>query len=699
MVTKWKKICEKWCEKWWKRSILWGIFFVSCVLFFLGLGMASSDGDSLRETFQYYNEPSSWIEDYASSSLHARDVREAFQEVMEKSISNTYYAADDWKFKGIYDYVLERGTITYNHRTNIPVGAYADYLKENKELLDEGITEGGLKKRLADWYFRKNFSCYYVWNGNTYEQGGDTSSDALGGLSEVDKDVKIGIGFTGEMLAKGIHRLKRIQNHLYGGIWCMGLGVLLAVLSLLVRLCGIRKRSQVHMYNDVMVAACVGAVVLLSHVIPRMVQSNYLDVGTKRMLLSIAPQAFLQGILASVFVLALVHLLENIYGRHLGRKSYFLFCAASYVKRRVAGEAYYEQGILVCSQRRFRFSIIVSLIGIAAIILIMSKVFGDGWTWLMDSFVSRETACILFLSVVFVAVVLVIYESGSRKLGREYRRLQNQLEQLYHGSYQNHDMLSDTSVFASESARMSMLGCQMQDNIRKQIQAEKMKIELITNVSHDLKTPLTSIISYIDLLEKEELSQTAADYVKVLESKAGHLRKMIVDVFDLTKVSSGNMEIRKDSVDFKMLLLQTLADMQQEIDRASAKVVTDVPEHAVLLQSDGEKMYRILQNVMENALKYSMKDTRIYVRLSDDAGDAVLRIKNVASYEMNFTKEEVIGRFFRGDKARSTEGSGLGLAIAKEFTEACGGKFDVDVDGDVFCVEVRFAKYRVVQDG
>lgn len=687
MVIKWKKMCEKWCEIWWKRWILWEIFFVSCVLFFLGLGMAVSDGESFGEAFQYFGQS-----DYVDSPLHAQDVREAVQEVLEKSISNTYFAPDEWKFKGTYDYVLEKGTIMYNHKTNIPVGAYAEYLDNHREQFDEGMTEAGLKKKLADWYFRKNFSCYYVWNGDTYEQGGNTSGEVLGGLLGEEWDVKMGIGFSEEMLEEGNERLQTIQFHYYGGFLCMGLGALLAVFSLLVRLCGIRQRSQVHMYNDVMLFACVLSIVLLFQEIPRMIRSNYLDAGTGRMLLSVAPQAILQGMLAAIFAFALVHLLVNLCRDHLRKNNYFLFCAASYVKRRITGEAYYGEGILVCSRRRFQFSILLSIIGIAAITLVTSKVVGNGWTWLLSIFMSRWTVCILLLLVIcFIAVILGIYEGGSRKLSQEYRRLQNQLEQIYHGNYQNHDMLPDSSVFAGESVRMSMLGCQMQENVKKQIQAEKMKMDLITNVSHDLKTPLTSIISYIDLLEKEELSPVAADYAKVLERKADHLRKMITDVFDLTKASSGNMEIRKDSVDFKMLLLQTLADMQQEVDRTPVKVVTDVPEHAVLLQSDGEKVYRILQNIMENALKYSMKDTRIYVSLSENAADAVLRIKNVASYEMNFTKEEVIGRFFRGDKARSTEGSGLGLAIAKEFTEACGGMFDVDVDGDVFCVEIRFA--------
>lgn len=273
-------------------------------------------------------------------------------------------------------------------------------------------------------------------------------------------------------------------------------------------------------------------------------------------------------------------------------------------------------------------------------------------------------------------------------IAAEYRRLLEQLDQLFNENYQNHDMLEETSVFARESSQLSMLGCQIQESVERQIQAEKMKIDLITNVSHDLKTPLTSIISYIDLLKKEDLEPVARDYVMVLEKKSECLRKMISDVFDLTKATSGNLEIKKTELDFARLLIQILADMEWIIEQSPIKVISDIPEHGLRVCSDSEKLYRVIQNILDNALKFAMSGTRVYVTLKEEGKEAVLQVKNVSAYEMNFTRGEVLGRFFRGDCARSTEGSGLGLAIAKEFTESCGGRLDLTISGDVFQVDL-----------
>lgn len=688
MVIKWKKMCEKCCDVWWKCVIVWGIFFASSVLVFLGVGIAVSDSDSVEEAARYFERT-----DYSNSPLHIHDVQKAFEEVYQKSRSGVSYEPDEWDFKGIYDYLLEvGGTASYlvRHKTNIPSDAYTEYSKRQQE--PEAASDVPLEAKLADWYFKENFSCYYVWDGTRLERGEETADKVFDGFWGDGQPVRIGIGFTEEMLEDGGVRLVRIYRHLYGGIFTAILGIFFAVLSLLVRIGGGFQGGRIRSYHDVALTICVAAAALMPGGISQIIGVSFLDAGTGKMLASIFPYAVLLGILFTAVVAALFGVVMNIRMRGIAGHDFLLYDIVLFFKRRLTGEAYYECGIAVCSQKRFRFALITSLVGIVVIVAAMSEIlgFGFGLSWLMEKCMTREGLWMVLLCVIFVILVLRIYVWGSQKVGVEYEKLQFQMNQLYEGVYENHDGPGEDSVFASESRQMSMLGRQMQENISKQIQAERMKIDLITNVSHDLKTPLTSIISYIDLLKKEELSGAAADYAKILEKKAAYLQKMIADVFDLAKASSGNMEIRQDTVDLKMLLVQTLADMQQEIDNTPVKVVTNLPEHAVQLQSDGEKLYRILQNIVENALKYSMKGTRIYVALTSTSKDTVLRIKNVAGYEMNFTKEEVMGRFFRGDRARSTEGSGLGLAIAKEFTELCGGAFGVDIDGDVFCVELRF---------
>lgn len=227
------------------------------------------------------------------------------------------------------------------------------------------------------------------------------------------------------------------------------------------------------------------------------------------------------------------------------------------------------------------------------------------------------------------------------------------------------------------------------ESLEDQMKAERMKVMLVTNVSHDLKTPLTSIISYVDLLSKEEdLSPTARDYVKVLAAKSDRLKHIVSDLFDLAKSTSGNMSLEEETLDLKKLMQQTLADMENEISASELHLKTKFPAQAVPIYSDGKKLYRVFQNIVDNALKYAMKGTRVYVDLEELNGYAIATIKNTAGYEMNFTADEILQRFSRGDKSRATDGSGLGLSIAESFTTICGGHFKVDIDGDMFKVTV-----------
>jgi signal transduction histidine kinase len=225
------------------------------------------------------------------------------------------------------------------------------------------------------------------------------------------------------------------------------------------------------------------------------------------------------------------------------------------------------------------------------------------------------------------------------------------------------------------------------ESLEEQMKAERMKIALVTNVSHDLKTPLTSIISYVDLLSKEEqLSDVARDYVAILTEKSDRLKHIVADLFDLAKSTSGEMSLEFEELDLKKLLEQTLADMEDDITKSGLPLKLKLPEQPVMIHSDGKKLYRVLQNVLDNALKYSLQGTRIHVELDVRDNKVALTVKNTANYEMDFTSEEILQRFYRGDKSRSTDGSGLGLSIAESFTRVCGGQFRVEIDGDLFKV-------------
>jgi len=227
--------------------------------------------------------------------------------------------------------------------------------------------------------------------------------------------------------------------------------------------------------------------------------------------------------------------------------------------------------------------------------------------------------------------------------------------------------------------------------VSEKIRSERMKVDLITNVSHDLKTPLTSIVSYVELLSKEEnLPEHVNDYVAILAQKTERLKHLIQDLFDLSKATSDNMALDMERIDLARLINQALADMQEPMDDSGLAFRVNVPDEPVYIASDGKKLYRVLQNLISNTLKYSLLGSRVFVDLTVIGNEAVATIKNTANYEMDFDEDEILQRFTRGDRSRSTEGSGLGLSIAQSFTEACGGWFGITIDGDLFKVELRF---------
>jgi signal transduction histidine kinase len=225
------------------------------------------------------------------------------------------------------------------------------------------------------------------------------------------------------------------------------------------------------------------------------------------------------------------------------------------------------------------------------------------------------------------------------------------------------------------------------------LKSERLKTELITNVSHDLKTPLTSIISYVDLLDSLELdNEKASEYISVIKSKSRRLKILIEDLFEASKLSSGQMKLELACSDVVALLEQTLGELDDAIQSSDVAVITDLPDYPILLNIDGQKMWRAFDNIVNNMLKYSAKGSRAFVLLEDTETSVVITFKNVANYQMDFEADELFERFKRGDKARATEGSGLGLSITKSIIELHGGKMNIVTDGDLFKINIVLFK-------
>lgn len=244
----------------------------------------------------------------------------------------------------------------------------------------------------------------------------------------------------------------------------------------------------------------------------------------------------------------------------------------------------------------------------------------------------------------------------------------------------------ETAMSQLENIRQGMA-----EAVDEQMKSERMKVELIANVSHDLKTPLTSIISYVQFLKEEEgLPEHVRDYVKILDEKSQRLKNMVQDVFAVSKAASGELPMNMEELDFGKLLRQTLADMDEEIQNSRVSFRMELPEKPVMITADGQRMYRVFQNLFQNALKYSLDGSRVYVSLKAEGGLAVASVKNTSHMELDEEKD-FTERFFRGDKSRTDGGSGLGLSIAQSFTEACGGQFELEFNADLFIVKISFA--------
>lgn len=293
--------------------------------------------------------------------------------------------------------------------------------------------------------------------------------------------------------------------------------------------------------------------------------------------------------------------------------------------------------------------------------------------------------CILFLLVMVYSCCI------SRKTLHEIACLVEQIDLMSRGEHIKEEIeIPEGSLFYESSQKLKNIDSAMKISVKKQVQAEKMKIDLITNVSHDLKTPLTSMIGYTDLLKKEDLSPEARDYVDVISIKQEKLKEMIQSLFELSKATSGVDVLTMETLDMRKLLEQTIGDMEDAIEESKHEIRTRFVQESLFFKGDNEKMYRVVQNLLENALKYSLDGTRIYLEVRKEGNKIITEIKNISAYEMNFAPEEIMERFIRGDESRSTEGHGLGLAIASSFVRNMDGLMDIQIDGDLFKVILIF---------
>ncbi|MBU5668990.1 sensor histidine kinase [Peptoniphilus sp. MSJ-1] len=271
----------------------------------------------------------------------------------------------------------------------------------------------------------------------------------------------------------------------------------------------------------------------------------------------------------------------------------------------------------------------------------------------------------------------------------EVARINKESNKIVAGDYKN-KIENNNGIYSGIIENFNNISSNLDIAVEDALKSERLKTELITNVSHDLKTPLTSIINYSDLLNKEGNSQEEIkEYSKIINEKSNKLKVLIEDLFEVSKASSNNIELQRENLDFKSLIAQSIGEWEDKISEKNIEIISKLPEEKVILNIDGQKMSRVLDNLFSNISKYALENSRVYLELENN-NEVKLTIKNISKYPLDITPDELIERFTRGEKSRTTSGSGLGLSIASSFVKAHGASFNIDIDGDLFKITIIF---------
>ena len=267
---------------------------------------------------------------------------------------------------------------------------------------------------------------------------------------------------------------------------------------------------------------------------------------------------------------------------------------------------------------------------------------------------------------------------------KEFNAIKEGVRQVRDGDIRHRVTISGEGEFAKLAADINSITDGLHKAVGNEIKSERLKTELITNVSHDIRTPLTSIITYVDLLKGEKDQEKVAKYIEIIDRKSQHLKVLTEDLFEATKASSGNIPVNYERIDILSLITQGLGELGDKIEERHLDFKLSQPTEKVFINVDGKLMWRATENLLSNVFKYALEGSRVYIDILDLGTEVKLIIKNISAYELNISPDELMERFKRGDEARNSQGSGLGLSIAKSLIEIQKGSFNIEIDGDLF---------------
>ena len=313
--------------------------------------------------------------------------------------------------------------------------------------------------------------------------------------------------------------------------------------------------------------------------------------------------------------------------------------------------------------------------------------------WIVISLIFGNAFPIIVIGFICFGIYKII------KVLKEYSQIENKLKEIYNGNNKNELNQNEFSMPLKSSVKyLNDISNGFENAVQERMKSERMKAELITNVSHDIKTPLTSIINYVDLLRQENIqNQKVEEYIEILDSKSQRLKKLTEDLVEASKISTGNISLKLEKINVVELIKQATGEFEDKFKEHGLEAIINTDNNEINIMADSRYMYRIIENLYSNIAKYALENSRVYIDIKNigkvsnsDVQNVTIEIKNISKDKLNISAEELMQRFVRGDKSRTTEGSGLGISIAQNLTELQNGKFELILDGDLFKIRMKF---------
>lgn len=501
-------------------------------------------------------------------------------------------------------------------------------------------------------YFKSNYPAYMIFEG--FKQEMFPEEIYFYATNEIGANDIIYIGFTDEFINPRLAVWEENKNWITNSLnWLIGLAIALAAAFICLLFIIGRKPDddKIHLnssvdkiYNDINLGLC--ALLITGWI------------GSMTFLFRSESLEHIALVTVAIAVPGLILVLSLV--KHLKNRTFIKHSLTYYVFSQVFG---FIKDVFNSGSTAVKVSLIVVLYPIIA-----------GLTF--------------FMLPITIAVAAWL---ALRKV-KEYDAVKEGVKQVKEGDFRHTIQVAGDGEFARLAADINSITDGLNQAVANEIKSERLKSELITNVSHDIRTPLTSIITYVDLLKKEQDQEKIAEYVEVLDQKAQRLKILTDDLFEATKASSGNIPVNYEEIDLVSLITQGLGEFDDRIQEQKLEFKISQPADKVWVKADGKLLWRAIENLLLNIIKYALEGSRVYIDIIEAESETILTIKNISAHELNISADELLERFTRGDAARSSQGSGLGLSIAQSLIEIQQGSFKIEIDGDLFKAIIQMTR-------